>query len=207
MTRFALALALSASLAFAASTEPAGAPPSDLDPALSGAVQKEGVRVKDGDKTLVEVWFASSPPKTDDNFAGSNVSITTIPHGALLAVLRYPEQAQDRRGQTIKSGLYTARISFFPPDGNHQGVAPQRDFLILSLGSDDTDAKATPDYDTLMAASMEASGTPHPLALSIWKADASTFEPGVKEDGEDLVLRHKVGDLPVAVIVKGVYAH
>jgi hypothetical protein len=191
---------------FAATAESAGAPPSDLDPALAAVLEKEGVRVKDGDQTLMEVWFVTSAP-SGDNFAGANVTITDIPHGALLAVIRYPERGQDRRGQTIKPGIYTGRLSFFPPDGNHQGVAPQRDFLLLSLASEDKDPKAAPDYEALVSMSTNAAGTPHPLVLSTWKGDPSTFEVGLKEEGEDWVLRHKIGERQVALIVKGVYAH
>jgi hypothetical protein len=142
------------------------------------------------------------------NEAGDNISLTNIAHGALLGVVRFPEKGADRRGQTMKPGVYTARLSFFPPDGNHQGVAPQRDFLILSPAAEDKDPKATPAYAPLMEMSMKASGTPHPAVLSVWKADPATFKPGVSADGEhDTVLRHKIGDLPVAVVVAGVFNH
>jgi hypothetical protein len=208
MTRIAFAfLLLTGVLLGAHSTEPAGAPPSDVDPAITAVLQKDGVRIKDGDKVLMEWWFVSSAPKAANN-AGDNVTITDIPHGALMGVVRFPERGADRRGQPIKSGVYTARLSFFPPDGNHQGVAPQRDFLILSLANADKDPKATPDYNTLMQWSQDASGTPHPLVFSMWKVDAAKFKAGVSQEGEhDQVLQTKVGDIAIAVIVAGVYAH
>lgn len=208
MKRIAAALLLFASLTLGATSEPAGAPPADLDPALAAVLQKEGIRIKDGAKTLMEIWFRNSAPTGGPNNAGDNVSITNITHGALLAVVRFPERGMDRRGQVMKPGLYTARLSFFPPDGNHQGVAPQRDFLVLSSAATDKDPNATPDYAKLMEMSTAASGTPHPAVLSIWKVDAGNFKPGLAQEGEqDWVLQHKIGDLPVALIVQGVYNH
>jgi hypothetical protein len=94
------------------------------------------------------------------------------------------------------------RYSLFPMDGNHQGVAPQRDFFILCLASD-ADAAATPGYDALMDMSRKASGTPHPLVLSVWKSDAGAKE-GFEAAGEhDVVLTIKLGDTLVSVILIG----
>jgi hypothetical protein len=206
MTRLVLLLA-AATLAFGHTAEPAGAPPTELDSTVVSVLQKEGVRIKDGEKTVMELWFVQKPA-TAAPTSESNVSITTVPHGAFMGVVRFTQNGQDRRGQTMKPGLYTLRLSFFPPDGNHQGVADQRDFLILSPAAADKDVKATPDYAALMPVSMKASGTPHPAVLSIWKADAASFKPGVEKEGEhDYVLRHKIGDLPIALIVAGTFEH
>ena len=40
--------------AFGLTTESAGAPPSELAPAISGVLQKDGIRVKDGAKVVME---------------------------------------------------------------------------------------------------------------------------------------------------------
>ncbi len=191
----------------AASAEPAGAPPSEVDAAISGLLQKDGIRVKDGDKVLMEVWFRNELP-TGQASGAPNVTMPELPHGALLGVARFPEKHQDRRGQQIKPGVYTMRFSFYPENGDHQGAAPQRDFLVLSPAAEDKDAKATPDFEALMNMSRKASGTPHPLVLSMWKQDAAAFQAGISTEGEhDQVLQTKVGAAPVAVIVSGVAAH
>jgi hypothetical protein len=207
MTRFALAFVTAAVLAFGHTAEPAGPPPPDVDPGIAAVLQKEGVRIKDGNKTVMELWFVNAAPAGGPT-TETNVSMTTVPHGSLMGVLRFPERGADRRNQTIKPGVYTLRLSFFPPDGNHQGVSEQRDFLLLSLASEDKDPKATPSYETLVAASNKVSGTAHPAVLSTWKVDPAAFKPGVAQEGEhDWVLQHKVGDMPIAVIVAGVFAH
>jgi hypothetical protein len=207
MKRIALAFATAAVLAFGHTAEPAGPPPSEVDPAIAAVLQKDGVRIKDGNKTVMELWFRNSVP-TGAATTESNVSMTTVPHGTLMGVVRFPERGADRRGQVVKPGVYTLRLSYFPPDGNHQGVSEQRDFLLLSLASEDKDPKATPKYEALIAASTKVSGTAHPAVLSTWKVDPANFKAGVAQEGEhDWVLQHKVGDLAIAVIVAGVFNH
>jgi hypothetical protein len=153
----------------------------------------------------MELWFRNEVPKGPNG--ATNATITNVPHGALLAVVNFPERGADRRGQTIKPGLYTARLSFFPPDGNHQGVSPQRDFLLLSPVSADKDPNATPDYEALVQMSVKATGTPHPAILSVWKVEGD-FAPGISQSGEsDWVLQAKAGELPLAIIVDGHVDH
>jgi len=206
--KLALAFSLlTASLAFGLTAESAGAPPSDVDPAIVGALQKDGIRVKDGDKVLMELWFRSSMPKGTPN-GQPNVTLAETPHGALLGVVRFPQRGQDRRGQTVKAGTYTLRFSYFPENGDHQGAAPQRDFLVLSPAADDKDLNAMPAFDPLMDMSRKASGTPHPVALSMWRQDAVAFKAGVAPEGEaDQVLQTKIGDQAISVVVAGVFNH
>jgi hypothetical protein len=89
-----------------------------------------------------------------------------------------------------------------PANDIHQGVAPQRDFLLLTPASEDRDPDATPDFEALVAMSRKASRTAHPAVLSFWKADADS--PGFSQHGDsDWVLQFKVGDTPIAIIVAG----
>jgi hypothetical protein len=205
MKRLALALFAIAGAAFAHTAEPAGPPPSETG-AFAGVLQKDGIRIKDGTKTVMELWFANTVPhgaKTPEE----NVTLATVPHGAFMGIARFPERGADRRGQTIKPGVYTMRLSFFPQNGDHQGVAPQRDFFLLTAIADDKDPKANPTYDVLTKASIKAAGTPHPLVFGVWKADTG-FKPGIAQEGEhDWVLQHKIGDLPFAMIVVGKSEH
>jgi len=95
------------------------------------------------------------------------------------------------------------RYSFYPMNGDHQGVAPQRDFAILSLAASDSDPAARPGFDALMELSRKASGTPHPLVLSLWKDD-SPAAPGIEAQGEnDQVLHVRIGATAVSIIVIG----
>lgn len=182
--------------------QPAGPPPAEAA-AFSAALVKDGVKVlKEDGSTLLEMWVVSAEPK-----AGAAEQNTTwsIGHGSFLGVVKYPARAADRRGQAIKPGTYTMRYSYFPMNGDHQGVAPQRDFALLSPIAADTDPAATLAFDALVGMSRKASGTPHPLVLSIWKDDAG-ISAGIDAAGDtDQVLHVKVGGTTVSIIVVGKY--
>jgi hypothetical protein len=127
----------------------------------------------------------------------------SVPQGALLGVIRFTGASADRRGQTIKPGVYTLRYSMIPVNGDHQGAAPQRDFLLMTPAADDKDPNATPDFDALVAMSRKASGTPHPAVLSIWGAGAGDAAGFAKQGESDWVLTTKIGDTPISIILIG----
>src|SRR5258708_10457023 len=183
--------------------EPAGPPPSDLPASVSAMLQKDGVKVAAGSGTaFCEVWFRSTAPSGPKS-SEEGVTVPTIPRGAVLGALRFRGRGAARRGQNIKPGVYTLRYSLQPVNGDHQGVAPQRDFLVMIPAADDTDANATPSFDDLMKMSRKASGTPHPAVLSMSASSNGKFPELKKEGDSDWVLHVKVGDLPVAVILVG----
>ena len=167
------------------------------------AIEAQGYRVVGPKGAWVEIWFAKSIPSGPKP---SDDSITlAIPQGALLGVLRFPGEGYDRRGQTIKAGLYTLRYSDYPVDGAHQGVAPQRDFALLTPVAADADPGAKPAFDALVQMSVKASGTPHPAVLSLeTPAGGATF-PSITTEGDagDQVLNVKVGSLQLGIIVVG----
>ena len=199
-----LGLLLSSVTVFAQyKSESAGPPPADLAASATGLLQKDGVKITGaGGKVLCEIWLRQTMP-SGTKLAEDSLSIPTIPHGSLLGAIRFPSQHADRRGQGVKPGLYTMRFSFFPQNGDHQGVAPQRDFLILSQSAEDNDGAANPVFDALMTMSRKASGTPHPLVFSMWKDEADA-KPGFEKQGEnDWVLHVKIGDAPVSIILVG----
>lgn len=202
-SRCALLLFVSAAAAFSQyKMEPAGPPPSDVPAAVRGLLQNDGAKISGPNGVLCEIWLRSATPTGAPNNE-KDVTLTNLPHGALLGVIRYESQGQDRRGQTIKPGTYTLRFSYYPVNGAHQGVAPQRDFGLLSPIAIDSDPNALPAFDPLVAMSKKASGTGHPAVLSIWKADTD-FKAGFDKEGDDWVLQAKMGDTPLAIIVVGV---
>jgi hypothetical protein len=206
MKKLLLTSLLLMSVAFGHTMESAGAPPSDLAPALAGTLQKDGIRILDNaKKPLMEFWFVATAP-TGPKTTEEAVSWETVPTGSFLGVVRFPDRGSDRRGNTVKPGLYTMRFALYPQNGNHQGVEPQRDFLVLSLASEDKDPKATPSFEKLMEMSQKAAGNPHPAVLSFWRVEGE-FKPGVVSQESDQVLNTKIGDVPVAVIVEGRNAH
>lgn len=193
--------AVSTALAFAQyKMEPAGAPPADLP--FASTLQPQGAKITGpGGSVYCEVWFrtqiAAGPKSSDDAVTLS------IPQGTLLGVIRFPDKVQDRRGQNVKPGTYTLRYSQYPVNGDHQGVAPQRDFALLVPASDDKDPNSTPGFDALVAMSAKASGTPHPAVLSIWGGSAEKYPNFSKQNDNDWVLDVKVGDVGMSIILAG----
>ena len=167
MIRILMGLCLAASFLFAQyEVSATGELPAEAG-AFAAVMAKSGIKVTGPNGLTLEVWWRTTLP-SGSTANEDNATLATIPHGSALGILRVSGPYVDRRGQTIKPGVYTLRYSLYPPDGNHQGVAPQRDFLILCRIADDKDPAATPAYDALMNMSFKASGTPHPLCLSIW---------------------------------------
>jgi hypothetical protein len=206
MKRLALLSAAVLMAAFSVSAqdyklEPISTPPPDLPGAYAGVIAAQGYRVVGPKGPWAEVWFCKSIPtgaKPSDD-----AIVFPIAQGTLLGVLRFPGPAYDRRGQPIKAGVYTLRYSDYPVNGDHQGVAPQRDFALLTPIAADADPKATPAFDALVAMSTKASGTPHPAVLSMESPTGSNFPSVTKEGDSDEVLNVKVGTLSIGLIVAG----
>ena len=184
-------------------TQPAGDPPSGVAGPFAATLNKAGTKiVSDSGATIVELWLRSTMP-TGPSTGESSVTLPTIPPGALLGVLRFPAKGADRRGQTIAPGVYTLRYGNYPVNGNHQGVAPQRDFLLLVPAALDRSTDPVSDFDVLLELSRKASGAPHPAVLSFSKADADQKAGFEKQGEKDWVLTTKLGDTMVSITLIG----
>ncbi|MDQ2900382.1 MAG: hypothetical protein M3Y07_11370 [Acidobacteriota bacterium] len=181
--------------------EPAGPPPSELAPDMAAGLQKQGAKIVNGSgATVCEVWFRSVAPSGPKSTEDA-ISLPTIPVGSYIGAIRFPVKASDRRGQNLKPGVYTMRYGLYPVNGDHQGVAPQRDFALLIPAADDKDPKSTPTFENMVAMSTKASGTPHPAVLSLSSGSGGTTF--TKEAEHDWTLNTKMGDLPVSIILIG----
>lgn len=183
--------------------EPAGAPPSDgVDASVVAAVAKEGTRVKGPDgKAIIEFWGRSIPFEGEP-VSGYGIRYDTIPHGALLALVRIPSEDSDFREQTIPPGIYTVRYSLHPEDGNHMGVAPSRDFAVLSPAAIDKDAKANLAFEPLVEQSKKV-GNPHPTILRVELPEGDEAPHLWQDDYEHQVLDLKVAGEVVGFVVYG----
>jgi hypothetical protein len=179
----------------------AGPPPPEVAAGIAQTLDKRGFQISTKDAAYCEIWLrASLPSHVASN--QQNVTLANIAQGTLLGVIRFDGNGADRRGQSIQPGVYTLRYGIMPANDSHQGVAPQRDFLLMTPAGVDRDPNATPDFDALVAMSRKASLTAHPAVLSFWKTDADS--PGFSQQGDsDWVLQSKIGDTPIAIIVAG----
>jgi len=182
--------------------QPADAPPAELAPAIAKTLQQQGTKIVGSDgSAYCEIWLRTSLPSGPKP---SDQAVTlSAPQGTLLGAIRFSGPGADRRGQPIKPGVYTLRYSQIPVNGDHQGAAPQRDFVLMTPAADDKDPNSTPDFDALVAMSRKASGTPHPAVLSIWGAGAGDAAGFALQGEHDWVLTTKIGDTPVSIILIG----
>jgi hypothetical protein len=182
--------------------EPIASAAPGLPAAYASAIQGQGYRVSGGPGAWCEVWLAKTLPvgaKPDDAAISFGIA-----QGTLIGVLRFPGKGADRRGQVIPAGVYTLRYSQFPVDGAHSGVAPQRDFALLTPIAADADPAAKPSFDDLVKMSGKASGTPHPAVLSMETPPTGATAPSVVKEGEhDWTLTMRAGELTFSIIVVG----
>jgi hypothetical protein len=206
MRRLLAALFLVAfTLAAQYSVKPETAMPADVPDAVKALLKPEGQSIFEGDTKLMSFFYVSqvSPGSNTE----MNVTNQDIAHGTLMGIVSYPADAKDRRGNVIKAGTYLLRMSFFPINGAHQGIEPQRDFLILTNPKLDTDVTAKPNFNDLMAVAIKSASTPHPMALSCWKNDFDQA-PGLVKEGDEhpaWVLYTNIGDKKLGIIVVGVH--
>ena len=206
MIRTLMSIVLASAAALSAEQykyEAAGAPPAELAPAVAATLQEKGHRVTGADgKVWCEVWFVKTAPKGPVTSEAEVTWKTMIPF-SLVGAIRFPAQANDRRGQQVKAGVYTLRYANYPINGDHLGVAPQRDFLVLSHAAADQTPGPMAKFDDLIAFSRKVSGAAHPAVLSMWLVE-SDFQAGLSQAGEhDWSLQAAVGEAKIALILVG----
>jgi hypothetical protein len=189
--------------------ENAGAPPAaQLSKPLQDALESQGTRVvNDQGGTLLEVWFGKTLPANPNASPSSDFIYPSLSEGEFVGVLHFPSAGADFRGQAIKPGFYTLRYGLIPQDGNHMGVNPTRDVLVLCPAAADTNLDTALKFDDLVKLSRQAAGTPHPAFLVGASVNGTTF-PAVAKDDQDhwnlqVKLRSSNGDLPFAFTVVG----
>jgi hypothetical protein len=207
-----IALVVTFSLACVAQTgsvESVGPPPDSLAAAVSQILEAHGNRLKLADGgAICDIWLRKSVPAHAKKTEG--LLYPELSESSLVGVISFPQAATDFRGQPIAAGAYTLRYELMPDDGNHLGVAPDRDFLLLLPAGLDTDPNAVFKFDELVQMSRKATKSNHPGPMSL--AQASGSATSLTKDAEDhwvfsSVLKLDSGkDLPFALIVKGTAA-
>lgn len=181
---------------------------STIPEAVRAAVSAKGYRFTlDDAGAAIEIWYRKEVPAQPKGASSSAVYDRLTP-SAQVGVLHFTKAATDFRGQSVGAGFYTLRAALMPDDGNHLGVAPSRDFLLLVPAAADPGLEATPKFADLVALSRQASGTKHPAPLSLVPAEAGTAPALTKDDEGHIIFTVTVHlssgeEFPIALIVKG----
>lgn len=140
--------------------------PEGLPEATAELVTADGIEVKDPDGKVVARYWGREAAFEGEPAEGFGIRFDSIPEGALIAVVEFPDKGSDFREQTISPGLYTLRYALHPEDGNHMGVAPSRDFAVLTPADKDPEPAKNYDFDGLVELTALA-GNPHPTIARI----------------------------------------
>jgi hypothetical protein len=210
MRRYAIAflsVLILSSLCFA-KVETIGLPTAGVFPeAIVKTLEAKGYRVGLPDGTVVcEIWFRSAvAAQPGRNVEGANYP--ELSSSEFVGVVTFPKQVSDFRGQPIRPGSYGLRYELLPNDGNHMGVAPNRDFLLLTPLADEKEPSRQLSSEQMVGLSAKASGTAHPGVFSLLPPDGDTFPAIYKNDDGYYVfvvkLKTTSGELPLGLVVKG----
>ena len=76
--------------------EGAGAPPGELAPAVLATLDKNGFKITSGGAAYCEIWFRSQLPRAEKS-PDRNVTLSAIPPGTMVGVIRFDGAGSDRR--------------------------------------------------------------------------------------------------------------
>jgi hypothetical protein len=176
--------------------------------AIRAALAASGSRlVRPDGSVLCEIWLRKSLP-VGRVAAAKGAAYPEMSESALLGVISFPNGGKDFRGQAIKPGFYTMRYELLPEDGNHLGVAPARDFVLLVAASADTDPSAQYDFAQLVKLSAQAAGTNHPAAFVLLAPETGDTPRTYQNPDGFQVLSGAIKtdggkNVPITLVVKG----
>lgn len=151
-----------------AATPHAEAPPTELSALIREQLADSGTRVTVGEAALDFWWVKALPLRPD---AQVPPGLTDTPwartdEGVLTGAVRVSAPMRDIRGRTVKPGVYTLRRAVQPANGDHLGVSPYREFLLLSPAAVDVDVAPT-GHEGTIELSKRTLGISHPAVLSL----------------------------------------
>lgn len=179
------------------------APPSSIGPEIVKALNTQAYRIKNGEgKTFADIWLRKSVPATSRPAGAKGViQFPFLQQSELLGVVELAVEGHDYRDQAIAKGTYTVRYGLQPINGDHLGVSPFRDYILLLPAAKDKTLEILPRKQ-LETSSAESAGSSHPAVLFLLAVPsaASTVKPSMIHDEAKNTWRLVV---PLSVSVKG----
>jgi len=161
--------------------------PAEVAEALRKEVASEGFRIQKGGKPFMDFWFRGFAPASDQK-APLGVRFPELRTGSFIGVVRVQGGASDFKNQKYPAGVFTLRYQIQPEDGDHQGTAESRDFLMLGPAAADLTPEALGEKESVKL-SAKVNGKKHPIVL--WLVPPAEEGKGpriVKDDMKEHVL-------------------
>jgi hypothetical protein len=178
-------------------------PPPAIAPEITPALIAQGYRIVDGEgKPFAELWLRKSVPASSKPSGSKGViQFPFLAESELLGVMMLHGEAHDYRDQTIPKGIYTLRYGRQPVNGDHLGVSPFGDYVLLLPAAKDKTLAALPRKQ-METQSAETAGSSHPAVLFMLAVPATGVgsTPSMIHDSEKNTWRVVV---PLSLTVKG----
>lgn len=140
-----------------------GVAPKGLAKPLTDLLAKTSYSLEEDGQEILHVWIRKEIPTKGE--ASAFLTCDAIEDGTFVGVYEVKGEAfTDFRGQELKSGVYSMRMSSHPQDGNHMGIATSPQFLVLVPIEEEKSGDAI-EREKLMELAKKAAGTGHPAAL------------------------------------------
>jgi hypothetical protein len=156
--------------------------PDELAAPIKELLSPSGATAKMVDNTL-DFWWVNSLPSKD---AGEGWS--GVPEGTLMGAMRVAMPLRDIRGRAVKPGVYVLRYALQPQNGDHLGVSPYREFLLVAPAAEDT-SPGPLGHDPAVELAAKTTGIAHPAVLSI--------DPPVAQEAALAVRQNEAGHTAV----------
>jgi predicted small lipoprotein YifL len=162
----------------------------------------------DDPKPACELWLRKSIPAATKK-GPEAAAYPQLAESTLVGVVHFFQAAADFRGHQVPAGFYTLRYALIPDDGNHLGVSPNPDFLLLIPAQSDSDPSAAFKFQELVTMSARTGGTKHPSPLSLPPADKPSTGTVARDDQDHWIFSASLilasgEEMPFALIVKGI---
>jgi|SRR5579859_5148586 len=170
-------------------------------------LEAKGYRLTlDDPKACCELWLRTKTPAQANK--STELVYPQFSESEFLGLIHFPQAVADFRGNPIPAGFYTLRYELLPNDGNHLGVAPNRDFVLLVPAQSDADPNATFKFHQLVDMSARTAGTKHATPLSLPPVDKPSSGTVARDDQDHWIFSTTMKlasgeELPFALVVKG----
>ncbi|MBI3663056.1 MAG: hypothetical protein HY234_08425 [Acidobacteria bacterium] len=163
------------------------AAPAELAPAIRETLGSAALRVAGPEGPLCEIWLRAVVPARATAQQKLGIAYGQFEEGTLFGAIRFLRETRDFRKQLVKPGVFTLRYALHPVDGNHMGVSPIRDFLLLVPAGEDSNPVNFTRVDVVNL-SKKAIGLNHPSVWSLTSGEGehATIPELVRQEEENL---------------------
>lgn len=152
-------------------TVAAAPPPKELADPIRAVLQSSVIRLSEKDKPFFEFWFRKEIPLAEKPSADAPI-LGPVKEGTLLGAVRVLKERRDFKDEEIPPGVYVLRLGLQPEDGDHQGTAPTRSFVLLVAADKDRQLDSFPKHDALVKVSSTINAAKHPSNLNLQPVQA-----------------------------------